>query len=446
VLQYNGTYLVLIPFQAGAFMNSTLEKLAARAQAATAGAKASGREIDIPLDKIKFDPTQPRKAFHTIDGRIADKDAAYIQELSQTIQENGLIQAITVQEMDDGAYLVVVGECRTRAHVLLGLATIRAKVRNDLNDPAKRLLYQLSENVNRQDLTDDELALSIRELMKGSDSVAPMTQARIAQTLGKSEGWVSRFVKFGDEELQRLWVKSGIADTVEKVYRLSILPKAVQVDIQRRIELPEGDRERLEKPLLREVIDQLARDAKLGKKPGYLAESADAAPVFTSNHRPDAGMATGDTLPDIAGFEASATAQTLAVAALDGQARQPTDSAPPVVASGLSAGQYQLPEGARAALLGATPAPAGNGAARSRMDAGLVVAPPVHCRVTVGNVIALLTVLQSNQGLRTMFDDVQCELHIPGLSAQLLANQLAGVIVDHKEVPAIVQTELAKLR
>src|ERR1035441_6207135 len=71
------------------------------------------RGIDIPLNKIRFDTTQPRKAFHHLDGRIAEKDEAYIEELAQSIQKNSLIQAITVQEVGDGTYSVVVGECRT---------------------------------------------------------------------------------------------------------------------------------------------------------------------------------------------------------------------------------------------------------------------------------------------------------------------------------------------
>ena len=368
------------------------------------------RGIDIPLNKIRFDTTQPRKAFHHLDGRIAEKDEAYIEELAQSIQKNSLIQAITVQEVGDGTYSVVVGECRTRAHLKLGLPTIRAVVRNDLDSRAKKLLFQLAENVNRENLSDEELAQSIRDLMQGSDGVEAMTQVQIAETLGKSKGWVSRFVKFGDEELQRLWVQSGIVDTVEKLYRLSILPIATQMDICRRVALPVGDVDRIEKPLNRNVIDELARQAKIGKNGAHYQ-----APMGTPLLDP-------------------------AAAAVDGGAeRQDISNETPQV--DMSTGQYQLPEGARAALVGASAAANSIDSSGAREP----IQPPVTFRGTVSDVCTLLDVLKSNPQACGAINDVPCDLKIPTPLAQLIANALTGVIVDAREVPAILQIELAKL-
>ena len=413
-------------------MSSALDKLSKRSAAVT-----SERILEIALDKVRFDPNQPRKAFHTLDGQVAEKDTAYIAELAQSIEAHGLIQEITVQEMADGTYLVVVGECRTRAHLLLNRKVIRAIIRNDLTDISQRLLYQLSENVNRQDLTDDELALSIRDLMKGSATAPAMTQVAIANTLGKSEGWVSRFVKFGDEELQRLWVKTGIADTVEKLYRLSILPKAVQVDVMRRVELPEGDSERLTKPLLRDVIDQLAREAKIAKRSELTAVPAVALPAapgveqakpFVVREYAQAGDDAGQALAQVV-VDSFDEAQASALGAV-------VVAPVPLVVSD----KYVLPAEARAAILGTIPDINDGAASREAVQA------PVHCRVSVSNVLALLEVLKVNADVCGAFDGVQCELNIPGPLAQLIANQLVGVIVDRKEVPATVQMALAKLR
>lgn len=439
-------------------MSSALDRLAQRAKASPASVSIGGREIDVPLAKIRFDPSQPRKAFHHLDGQIAEKDDAYIQELAATIKERGLIQAITVQEMEDGSYLVVVGECRTRAHLLLGLPTIRAVVRNDLTNLGQRLLYQIAENVNRQDLTDDELAGSVRVLMKGGNGLEPMSQVQIAKALGKPEGWITRLVRFGDEELQRLWIKTGIVDTVENLYRVSILPKAMQVDILRRVELPEGDYERLAKPLERKFIDGLTREAKIGKSTAKLSPGAAVTPAPVATSVPaavDAEFAVdvanegGDGwIHSVNGVRAGAeqgagdvVAQALAAEVVSGYAASPT-TVP--VSVDPTTEQYTLPPDARAAILGSVASVSTE--KRSSSETSEPVQAPVNCRASLADVQALLAVLQANAEVRSAVDGVQCDLMFPGALAQLIANELAGVIVDRKEVPAVMQRELAKLR
>lgn len=425
---------------------SALGKLQARANASSV---ASERVVEIPLNKIRFDPTQPRKAFHHIDGQVAQKDEDYIAELAESIKHEKLIHAITVQEMGDGTFLVVVGECRTRAHIKLGWPTIRGVIRNDLTDPAQRLLFQLSENVNRQDLTDYELALSIKELMAGTETTRPMKQVEIAAAMGKSEGWVSRFVKFGDENLQRLWYKSGIADTVEKLYRLSTLPMALQVDIQRRVELPEGDPDRLEKPLNRDIIDKLIRSAKAGKAEKNRAVQPDDTPAPMqaapqSAPAPDAG-GEAPVIAPVAGNgvdKDDVIGQAFSQAAEAGRAARPSP-AKPMDAAPAQEG-YQLPPEARAAILGSVPkAGAGSHDSSEPREA---VQPPVNCRVSMASVLALPAAVQANKEVREAIAALWCDVSIPGPLAQLLANELVGVIVDDREVPAVVQTELSKLR
>lgn len=419
---------------------SAMTRLAARATAAgVAAGETVVREIMIPLNKIKFDLTQPRKAFHHLDGRVAAKDEEYIAGLATTIKTHGLLQAITVQETDDGNYLVVIGECRTRAHLLNNAQSIRAIVRNDLKSPSQRLLAQLVENVDRLDLTDDELAASILHLMKGDkeNGMSPMTQSQIAANLGKSEGWITRFVRFGDEELQRTWVKTGIADSVENLYRLSILPTPMQIDIQRRVGLPEGHPERLEKPLSREVIDGYKKEVKMAQMRAKEPVVAPAIPVVPE---PASGTPGNGVAPDDAIGQAFAQ---VAEAGRDGQQAAATAAAanePGANGGVIKTGGYQLDDAARAAILGgtATAAAIGNGARET-------VQAPVNCRVAVSNLIALLDVLKSDEGLLSSMHGVICEMSIPGSLAKSIAGELMGMIVDDKEVPAILQVELGKL-
>lgn len=417
---------------------SALEKLGQRAAAHQVHVE---REILIPLDKVKFDPKQPRKAFHPIDGRIAEKDEAYIQEMAQSIQENGLIQAITVREQGDGTYVVVVGECRTRAHLFLGKPSIRAIVRNDLTNPADLLVYQLAENVTRQDLTDAEMAESIKVLMEGVNGAPSMSQVEIATKLGKSEGWVSRFVKFGDEELQRVWVHSGIADTVEKVYRLSILPKPLQMDILRRIELPEGDPERLEKPLNRNVIDALAQEAKQAKR----AESNKQPPSAPATLKGDGADGVGHRPPGVgegagsAGADAIDQAMKEAAGLSSGSEDMGGDSK--AGSAGPKMDGYELSAEARAALLGGIPEIISDNYGGSVET----IEPPVNCRLSVRNLEALLEILREDPTSLDSMRGLRCDVSIPGGLSKQIANRLVGVIVPEQEVPAIVQIELTKL-
>lgn len=433
---------------------SMSERLALRA--AGAAPVSNERVLEIPLEKIRFDESQPRKAFHAVDGSVAEKDVAYITEMAESISFKGLIQPITVRECEGGTYMVVVGECRTRAHLQLGRSTIRAIVRNDLTDESQRLLYQLAENVNRQDLTDDELAASIRDLLKGSPTAAPMLQSEIAKMLGKSEGWVTRFVKFGDEELQRLWVKSGIADTAEKLYRISILPPALQIDLRRRVDLPESDPEFLAKPLLRSVIDSFAHEAKvikLAKKEGaktptpavdmqaeaalgrredfdqFLAKVPDVPPMEGDGMPPEDRDAVGDALG--AAVVASASGGHAGLA----------EQVPVPPVANLATGKYELPQADRAALLESVSVSMAKGepASLSKPVAA------VKCHVSLSNLLRLVEALKADSDLSDGLDGVRCEAAFAAPLAQLVANALTGMIVSEAEVQSTLQAALGKL-
>jgi ParB/RepB/Spo0J family partition protein len=406
--------------------------------------------VDVPLNKLRFDPTQPRKAFHHVDGRVEKDSEEYIEELATAIDSEGLIHPITVQENGDGTYTVIVGECRTRAHLFLKRETIKATIRNDLVQPAQRLLFQLSENVNRKDLSDYELALSIKLLLTGQPGVPPLKQVDIAKSQGKSEGWVSRFVKFADDELQRTWVLTGIADTVEKVYRLSTLAKPLQLDIQRRVLLPEGDLNRLEKPLNREVIDQLTRTYKAREKGGpestmapapapapvespdpYVAPTSLPAAPSNSVHANTGNSSLSDAVID----------EALMQAAAEGKA----DRAPPVshkADAQPTAGGYQLDADARSKILGSAGEAVTEGEAKGRG----AVRPPVNCRLTLAGILSLAKAVNDNPELRKSIETLVCELNIPGPLASLIANEFTGHLVDEREVTAVLQTEMAKLR
>lgn len=418
---------------------SALEKLAGRAAPVVDDA---GKAVAIPLDKIRFDPTQPRQSFHHPDGRVSDDDEKSVDELAESIREQGLIHPITVEPTGDGTYRVVVGERRTRAHLKLGLTTILAKVRDDLTSTKKRLVYQLAENVNREDLTDADMARSIRNLMEGGNGEESLNQSQIAKALGKSEGWVSRYVKYGDEELQRLWVQTGIADTVEKLYRLSVLPMPVQADVQRRVLLPEDHPDHLPKPLGRTTIDDMARAAKIAKgntpnvnRPG----AADTSPL-----PPHPGGAPSLTIVSTSNAHAATEGDPVAahLARMVQEGRESGGQSAGQVPTGsggatINSPKYELAAEHRAAILGAA-----NVVVEGSQKA--VAQPPISVRVPMGCLQKVLEKLLPED--RPLLEAVQLSVNLPGPLAGRIANALVGMVVDPREVPAVVQTELAKLQ
>lgn len=406
---------------------SALAKLGQRA-----AAHPDNRELELPLDKLVFDPYQPRTSV----------DDGAMRELAKAMEANGQIHAITVQENGDGSYTIVVGETRSRAAIHNQWKTIRAKVRTDLNTGPKRLLFQLSENVNRNDLNPLDTARAILRLMEDiPGEQTAMSQRQIGEFLGKSEAWVSRHVKFADEALQKRWVQTGILDTVEKVYRVSILSEALQAEIERRVALPESDEDFLPKPLPRTAIDDLAREAKVMR----MAQQTD------DGDGQESGGFTGEG-PALAALVVEGN-QVIARGAVSKGAQQPSAEAMKLLEAVTSRGpgeaaggaQYRFPDSPRKKILqgelpgvpkGAAPAPT------APFQLG-----PVACKLDASNIAGLIKLLnRTDKDLAKAAGAVQAAVTFPAPLAKLLANALMGKTVRGPDVAATLQRELAKLR
>lgn len=386
--------------------------------------KGKDQAIEIPLNKIVFDKSQPRSDFHHVDGQVAQAAQMTLQELAESIDANGLISPIIVETHEDGTYCVLVGERRTRAHLLLGRTTILATVNDAFKGDRKgRLLFQMAENINRADLSEADMASKIRFLMEGQDDSPALSQTQIAKAFGKSEGWVSRYVRFGDVELQRLWIATGIVDTVENLYRISVLPKPTQIEIQRRVALDKGDPEYLAKPLTRAFIDQVTAHAKAAKK---AAKTKSEAPVLPPVVDPETSNEEGK------GRDEAMTKEASKAELKAGESPKANVQTAP-----LSSGEeYALPPEKKSEILSEVQVFAPG-------NASAPVQPPVNVRMNMASLQKLLVSLAQEDvnDLNTL----SLSLTLPGPLAQRIANTLAGVIVDPTEVPSVVQNEMAKL-
>ena len=137
-----------------------------------------GNIIDIPLEKIIPNKSQPRSYFG---------DQA-LSELAQSIESLGIIQPITVKKQDD-KFLIISGERRFRASKIVGLKTIPAYVR--LADDKELLEMALVENIQREDLNAIEVALTYQRFLEELE----MTQEQLSQRIGKERSTITNAIR-----------------------------------------------------------------------------------------------------------------------------------------------------------------------------------------------------------------------------------------------------------
>ena len=144
------------------------------------GRRAVGA-LDIPIELIRRNPDQPRRAF----------GAEEMDELAASIRKRGVLQPILVRPLPDtdGEYQIVAGERRWRAAQLAELRAIPALVR-DLDD-LEVAQVALIENIQRTDLNALEEARGYAAIQERS----PYSVETIAAFVGKSRSHVANTLR-----------------------------------------------------------------------------------------------------------------------------------------------------------------------------------------------------------------------------------------------------------
>lgn len=122
---------------------------------------------------------QPRKYF----------DQAALEELAESIQQNGLLQPILVREYGEGRYQIIAGERRYRACKLAGLTEIACIVLDKSNLDVAQI--SLIENIQRENLNPVEIAMAYRSLQENFS----LTQEELAEKVGKSRSGIANMVR-----------------------------------------------------------------------------------------------------------------------------------------------------------------------------------------------------------------------------------------------------------
>ena len=148
----------------------------------------------LPLYKVEPNPDQPRNDF----------DEEELQALADSISQHGVIQPLTVRQLETGYYQIIAGERRWRASRIAGLTEIPAIILEA--DDRKAMELALIENLQRQDLNPVEEALGYQSLMNEYG----LTQEEVAAQVAKSRPAVAnalRLLSLCPEVLEQ--VKSG---------------------------------------------------------------------------------------------------------------------------------------------------------------------------------------------------------------------------------------------
>ena len=135
--------------------------------------------INLPVSRIKTNPSQPRSNFNE----------ESLKELSISIAELGIIQPITVRKMKADEYQLISGERRLKATILAGIDKIPAYIR--LANDSELLEMALVENIQREDLDPIEIALSYQRLLVEIN----LTQEQLSDRIGKKRSTIANYIR-----------------------------------------------------------------------------------------------------------------------------------------------------------------------------------------------------------------------------------------------------------
>jgi len=145
--------------------------------------ESTNSETGITTVKIEYihpNKLQPRKLF----------DREKLEELANSIKENGIIQPIIVTKSnDEEGYELVAGERRLEASKLAGFDEIPVIIRSISSK--EKLLYAIIENVQREDLNAIEEALAYNQLINDFG----MSQAQVAEMMGKDRSTITNTLR-----------------------------------------------------------------------------------------------------------------------------------------------------------------------------------------------------------------------------------------------------------
>ncbi len=134
---------------------------------------------EIAIEDLSPGQYQPRKKMYK----------SSLDELAQSIKEQGVLQPLIVRRLASGRFEIVVGERRWRAAQMAGLAKVPAIVRDLNNDETAKIA--LIENLQREDLNALDQARGLQRLQQEFN----LSQDDLGKAVGKSRSSVTNLLR-----------------------------------------------------------------------------------------------------------------------------------------------------------------------------------------------------------------------------------------------------------
>ncbi len=209
-----------------------------------------GELREVPVDLIQRGRYQPRR----------DMDPEALQELADSIRQQGVMQPVVIRPVGEGRYELVAGERRWRATQMAGLDSIPAIIRDVPDDAA--IAMALIENIQRENLNPIEEAMALQRLQEEFG----LTQQQVAEAVGKSRTTITN--------LLRLIGLSGEVKTLLEHGDLEMghgramltLPPEQQLQVARQV-VARGLSVRQTEALVRRLQEEAAQGKRKGAKP-----------------------------------------------------------------------------------------------------------------------------------------------------------------------------------
>lgn len=216
--------------------------------------------ITLKISEIEPNKNQPRREF----------EPEALNELSESISQHGVLQPLVVRPIFGGGYEIVAGERRFRAARMAGLNEVPVVVRELTDSEAMELA--LVENLQREDLSDLELAMGYDSLMKEYS----MTQEQIAGIVNKSRSAVAntlRLLKLPESikiMLKNSDITSGHARALLGLEKEDMLETAAKTIINNNLSVRETEK----------MVAQLNKEADAGERSVTVKEKIDKRPQY----------------------------------------------------------------------------------------------------------------------------------------------------------------------
>lgn len=211
----------------------------------------------LPIDLLEPGKYQPRK----------DMSAEALEELSNSIKSQGIIQPIVVRAIDSERYEIIAGERRWRAAQIAEIESIPCLVKNVPDEAA--VAIALIENIQREDLNAMEEAIALERLLTEFE----LTHQEVAEAVGKSRTTVTNLLRLnnlndevktllehGDIEMGHARALLALEDDIQNNAARTVVAKELTVReteaLIRKVQEPEKVKEPAEKDPNTKVLEQ----------------------------------------------------------------------------------------------------------------------------------------------------------------------------------------------